>query len=181
VRPTACEVGESSEGADGASLEAMIESSERDRQPRSGLQRLVDGASDRAGRPGFALALFTLPALWIAYNLAARRWRLAILDPAPFAWLELIATVVALLLAGIIIATQRREDRLAERRAQLTLELAVRAERKSAKIIQLLEEIRRDSPHLANRIDPESDSLSTPSDPNALLRKIDADSGRSAP
>jgi uncharacterized membrane protein len=76
-------------------------------------------------------------AAWVAYTVAAPKARLPRFDPPPYTWLELTMTLAALLLAASIVSTQRREDRLADRRAQLTLQLAVAAERKSAKIIAL--------------------------------------------
>ena len=72
----------------------------------------------------------------------------------------------------LILTTQRREDELTSHREQLTLELAILREQKSAKIISLLEELRRDDPHLHNRHDAEAEALSTPADPNAVLEAI---------
>ena len=72
----------------------------------------------------------------------------------------------------MILATQRREDQLAGHREQLTLELAILGEQKSAKIIQLLEEMRRDDPSLANRVDHEAAAMATPADPQAVLDAI---------
>ena len=86
--------------------------------------------------------------------------------------LELFATLAALAMGMLILATQRREDVLAEKRSQLTLELALLNETKSAKIISLLEELRRDSPALDDRVDPESDAMSTPTDPQSVLAAI---------
>ena len=40
----------------------------------------------------------------------------------------------------LIYAAQRREDKLSELREQLTLELALSSEQKTAKVIELLEE-----------------------------------------
>ena len=48
----------------------------------------------------------------------------------------------------LILATQRREYQLAQLREQLTLELAILSEQKTAKVIQLLEESRRDMKRL---------------------------------
>ena len=53
----------------------------------------------------------------------------------------------------LILSTQRRADQLAELREQMTLELASVTERKVAKVIELIEELRRDSPTLKNRTD----------------------------
>jgi uncharacterized membrane protein len=55
----------------------------------------------------------------------------------------------------------------------MTLELALLTEQKTAKIIALLEEMRLDSPQLANRIDQEARDMSAPADPHAVLGAIE--------
>jgi uncharacterized membrane protein len=69
----------------------------------------------------------------------------------------------------LILTTQRRDDQLASYRAQLTIELAILSEQKSAKIISLLEEQRRDHPHLENRADNEAAAMAEAADPQAVL------------
>jgi uncharacterized membrane protein len=64
---------------------------------------------------------------------------------APFQWLELVASLSALCIAILILTTHRRDDRLAQQREQMTLELAVLSEQKLAKIMDLVEESRRDN------------------------------------
>ena len=72
----------------------------------------------------------------------------------------------------MILTTQRRADMLASHRSQLTLELAILAEQKSAKTIALLEEIRRDNPLLKDRTDPEAEEMSVPTDPAQVLEAL---------
>ena len=80
--------------------------------------------------------------------------------------------MLALYVTVLILTTQRREDQLAGYREQLTLELAILGEQKSAKIIALLEEMRRDSPTLRNRVDEEAAAMSVAADPQAVLDAI---------
>lgn len=61
---------------------------------------------------------------------------------------------------------------LAQLREQLNLELAILSERKTAKVIQLLEEFRRDSPLMRDRIDHQAESMARPSDPQTVLDAI---------
>lgn len=77
-----------------------------------------------------------------------------------------------MLVAFLILVTQRREDLLADRRAQLTLELALLADNKSAKIIALLEELRRDAPSLSARSDPEPEDMAKPTDAAAVAASL---------
>ncbi|WP_207210943.1 hypothetical protein, partial [Lichenibacterium minor] len=55
---------------------------------------------------------------------------------------------------------------------QLTLELSILSEKKSAKIIELLEELRRDLPAVRNRVDEEASEMAKPADPQAVLQAI---------
>ena len=140
----------------------------------TGLQRGIDTITEHLGRPGAVIILVLVVGAWAA--LAAWRGDGRVDQPS-FAWLELAATVAALLVSVLILVTQRREDQLADRRAQLTLELALLADKKSAKIIQLLEELRRDQPDVADRVDAESEDMAKPADPEAVAASIEAKAG----
>ena len=72
----------------------------------------------------------------------------------------------------LIYATQRREDQLSQLREQLTLELTLLSEQKTAKVIQLLEEFRRDIPLLENRVDKQADAMAGSGDPERVLEAI---------
>ena len=78
-----------------------------------------------------------------------------------------------MLIALLILTTQRHQDQLAERRSQLTLQVAILSERKVAKIIELLEEQRRESPMLASRVDEEAAAMAQPVDPKQALKDIE--------
>jgi uncharacterized membrane protein len=134
------------------------------------LQKVIDRITDGVGRPVFLLVLLAAIAAWIGAALAMAG---GAVDQPSFAWLELAATLLALLVSVLILVTQRHEDLLAERRAQLVLELALLADRKSAKIIALLEELRRDSPSVSDRVDRESEDMQQPADPMKVLAAID--------
>ena len=59
----------------------------------------------------------------------------AAFDPYPFPLLSTAVSTVGLYLAAMILITQRHDDEMATRREQITLELAVLSEQKSAKIM----------------------------------------------
>ena len=136
------------------------------------LQRVVERLTAWIGRPAFIAAMTLAVLSWTAGNLAAGFSGRAPLDPAPFAWLQGALGLLALYVTVLILTTQRREDQLAGYREQLTLELAILGEQKSAKIIALLEEMRRDSPHLKNRVDEEAEAMAVAADPQAVLDAI---------
>jgi uncharacterized membrane protein len=136
------------------------------------LQRVVERLTGWIGRPRFIAALTGVVVLWLGGNSLAlwsghKPW-----DPPPFSWLEAVVGLLALYVTVLILTTQRRDDQLAGYREQLTLELAILGEQKSAKIISLLEELRRDHPHLQNRVDNEAAAMSEAADPQAVLEAI---------
>lgn len=136
------------------------------------LQRVVERATARAGRPSFVALLTVLVVAWIALNTGMVASGRTPLDAPPFFWLQGAVALTALYMTVLILTTQRREDEFAAHREQLTLELAILSDQKSAKIIALLEELRRDDPYIRNREDAEATALSTPADPNAVLEAI---------
>ena len=80
--------------------------------------------------------------------------------------------LAAFYMTVFILATQRREDELANRHEQLTLELAMLSEQKAAKIISLLEELRQDHPEIQDRVDKKAAAMSSPADSRSILEAL---------
>ena len=116
--------------------------------------------------------LTVIAASWISLNLLAAALGYRPIDPPPFPGLGLAVSLVSLYIVVLILATQRREYQLAQLREQLTLELAILSEQKTAKVIQLLEETRRDNPLIRNRVDQEAEAMAQPADPQSVLDAI---------
>lgn len=136
------------------------------------LQKVVDRVTAKAGRPEFVAVLTVVGLLWVVLNLLMAMMGYKPWDEPPFFWLQGAVTLTALYMTLLILATQRREDQLASRREQLTLQLGILSEQKAAKIIELLEELRRDLPMLQNRVDHEAAAMSVPADPQAVFEAI---------
>ncbi len=135
-------------------------------------QRLAERLTAGAGRPRSLMLLTILMVGWMTANLALAALGHKPWDEPPFAWLQGATGVAALYMTILILVTQRREDQLASHREQLTLELGILSEQKAAKIIELLEELRRDMPHVRDRVDEEAVAMSAPADPEAVLNAI---------
>jgi len=69
----------------------------------------------------------------------------------------------------MILISQSRADRFANLREQMTLEATLLTEQKTRKIIELLEELRRDSPGVRDRKDVEADQMAAKADPHDVL------------
>jgi len=137
------------------------------------VQRLLDGAVAKLSHPVLLVGLTFGIAVWISVNLSMIWAGTHPFDPPPFQWLQSSASIAAVYIAVLILTTQRREDVLARHRDQLTLELAIMGDRKSAKIIELLEELRRDTPLVLNRVDDDAAAMAKPTDPGAVLSAIE--------
>jgi uncharacterized membrane protein len=151
------------------SIDRLHAEHRRDATP---LQRAVDRMTTLLGRPGFIIAVTVIVAFWVGFNLLAAALGYRAIDPPPFSGLAGAVSLASLYMVVLILATQRREDLLAQHREQLILELALLSEQKTAKVIELLEEFRRDSPLIHDRVDRQADSMAQPADPQQMLDAI---------
>jgi uncharacterized membrane protein len=138
----------------------------------SRLQRGVDRVTAVVGWPGFTPLLVVSGAVWMAANLLADLVGRAPWDPAPFPGLQGTFGGAALLVSALVLTTQRREAELSSHRQQLILELNILHDQRLAKIIDLIEEARRDNPMIPTRPDEVATALSQPVDPHAVLEAI---------
>jgi uncharacterized membrane protein len=131
-------------------------------------QRVVEVVTKAAARPRTLYLVAALALVWAGANGLSHALHRGALDPPPFYWLQGAMGLTALLLAIVILATQRRQATLAEQRAHLDLQVNLLAEQKIAKVIALLEELRRDSPAVRDREDREAAAMAEPADPHAV-------------
>ena len=157
-------------GSDAARATALLRAEHK--QETSTLQHGVDRLTALVGLPGFVAVLTILIIMWIGLNILTGIIGLRPVDPPPFVWLQDAITTGALYIATLILTTQRREEELSSQREQLLLELAIANDQKSSKIIELLEESRRDNPTVIDRIDDEARTMSTPFDHRSVMGAI---------
>ena len=133
-------------------------------------QRMMEGVTGGLGRPRTVYMILTVVVGWIAFNVLVRRLTgRQPIDPPPFFWLQGVVALSALLMTTLVLITENRQARSAEQRAHLDLQVNVLAEHKIAKLIALLEELRRDLPMVKDRVDREADSMQEAADPAAIL------------
>jgi uncharacterized membrane protein len=154
-------------------VRAIADLHEKHDQRSTRAERIVERVTADIGRPGFLAALTVVVVVWISGNLLAAHAYGTAWDRPPFSLLQGGLQVLAVYMAVLILTTQRRADELADLREQMTLELSVLIERKTAKIIELLEEARRDSPYLHDRVDDEASEMSAQADPEAIIGAIE--------
>jgi uncharacterized membrane protein len=155
-----------------SAIKAVDQLHTEDRERSTAFQRAVEDVTAVLGNP-IAIGVVVLFILsWIAASLLQQFLGHEAFDPPPFFGLVAIISIASLFMVMMILATQRHDDKLAFHREQLILELVRSSERKTAKIIQLLEEFRRDDPSLSNRIDHEANEMTKPADPSTILSTI---------
>lgn len=136
-------------------------------------QRVLEIISGFLGQPLYLGSVSLFAALWILANIFAQRVGLTAIDPAPFSWLQGMVSLGALLTSTVVLIKQNRLARLEEQRAHLDLQVNLLTEQKVTKIINLLEELRRDLPMVKNRHDAEAAAFQQPTDPHVVLAAMD--------
>lgn len=131
----------------------------------------IEWLTNRIGRPWFAYAIAALITAWILIDTTLLRR--ARFDAAPFPLLQLVLSVLSLFMTAFILITENRQGVIAERRAELILQLSLANEERSAKLIALLEELRRDDPALPDRRDEDARRMARAVDLHTAIEKMD--------
>ena len=82
---------------------------------------------------------------------------------------EMGVDMAALLIATGVLVQQTRQDKLAEQRSHLILQINLLTEQKIAKLIELMEELREDLPNIRDREDWEAQIMQQATDPQVVL------------
>jgi uncharacterized membrane protein len=154
-------------------IEAVLAFYAREERKITPSQRLMEHTSHFLGRPVFLAMILAFVTLWIGVNLALAQLRRSGFDPAPFPWLQGIIGLSALLTATIVLTRQNRLARLAEQRDHLDLKVTLMTEQKVAKLIHLVEELRRDLPNVHDRHDAAAVAMQESMSPVSVRATLD--------
>lgn len=154
-------------------LESVAVLHERMQQSVGRHHRVIEHATTQIGQPRVLYVIVSGAVLWMLWNVLARHWGLPCPDPPPFAGLECAVSISALVLTTMVLTTQNRHARAAESRSHLELQVSLLGEQRMAKLIELVEELRRDLPNVRNRVDPVANDMKAPVDPNELVDAIE--------
>lgn len=138
----------------------------------TGLHRPLEQVGALLGRPAFLFSALGFFVLWISLNLSRITRGATPWDAPPFFWLQGLIGFLALLVTTVVLISQARQAQIVEQRAQLSLQIALLTEQRTAKIIELLEELRRDLPSVPDRSDEEAGALAEASDPSAIMEAL---------
>ncbi len=154
-------------------ISAVLDFYSREEQKISTSQRFIERISFFVAKPAFLAFILIFVAAWIGINLIVSELGMNEFDPAPFYWLQGIVGLSALLTATVVLSKQDRLARLAERREHLDLKVALLTEQKVAKLIDLMEELRRDLPNVKDRHDHDAALLQQAMKPEQVLAALD--------
>lgn len=154
-------------------IEAVLDFYAREEQKLSHSQRILERISSFISQPVFLGIILLFVTLWIVATMTLRQTGLVDFDPPPFHWLQGLLALSALLIATVVLIKQDRLAKLEEQRAHLDLKVNLLTEQKAAKVIDLLEELRRDLPNVRNRHDSEAVALKQSMNPDLVLAALD--------
>jgi uncharacterized membrane protein len=154
-------------------LNAVLDFYKREDDKISYWQRLLEDFSSVIGQPAFLGFSLLFVVLWALCDMALGWLGWVEFDPPPFFWLQGMVGLAALLTTTIVLIKQNRLAKLEEQRAHLDLKVTLLTEQKAAKLIDLMEELRRDLPNVKNRHDPQSEVLQQAMNPDLVLAALD--------
>jgi uncharacterized membrane protein len=157
----------------GQNIGAVHDFFTREEHKRSASQRHVENIGGFVGRPAFLIVILLFTSAWIGANLALPAFGLSPFDAAPFHMLQGIVALAALLTTTVVLIKQNRVAKLGEQRAHLDLKVTLLIEQKTAKLIDLLEELRRDLPNVKNRHDLGAAVMQKAMSPEGVLAALD--------
>jgi uncharacterized membrane protein len=131
-------------------------------------QRSIEASTALLGRSGTVFAMMGAIVVWVLVNATLQTPP----DPPPFVGLQVVASVGALLMTTMLWATQIRQRKPIEAREILELQISLLVEQKLTKVISLVEELRRDMPDVANRVDPVAEAMTHTVDTHAVADAI---------
>jgi uncharacterized membrane protein len=136
-------------------------------------QRRVEGLTRLLGRPAFLYVVLVAAAIWILANAVAFGRGFQVPDPPPFVWLQGLLSLLAFVVATSVLIRQNRQGRGAEQRSLLDLHVNLLVEQKVAKLIALVEELRRDIPSVNDRPDAEARAMTNTVDPHEVIHRLE--------
>jgi uncharacterized membrane protein len=153
-------------------IESVAEIERRAHHEISDHQRRIEKVTRRLGRPSVVYLVIGVCLLWAGVNLVLHAVGATPFDPPPFPLLDSLMTFLELVLVVLILTTEHRSEQLGLRRSQLDLQMNLLNERRMAKLIEMVDALRRDLPQIPTHNDPEVEQLRSPTDPHDALRAI---------
>jgi uncharacterized membrane protein len=148
-------------------IETIIGFQAKEAQELPWRDRLVEKIAAFFGKSEFLYLQLLFFASWVFCTHAAPE--LLPFGLPAFDAKEMGLDIAALLITTGVLVQQSRQDQLAEQRSHLILQINLLTEQKIAKLIELVEELREDSPQIRDRHDLEAQIMQQATDPQIVL------------
>lgn len=153
-------------------IRALIAARTAVEQQRSGEDRVADAITRFTGSMRFVYLHALLFGGWLVVNLG---WvpRVRPFDPFPFVMLAMIASVEAIFLSTFVLISQNRMSQIADRRADLDLQINLLAEHEITRLLEIADAIaeRVGVPHPEKP--PHIDELKRDVEPGVVLEELE--------
>jgi uncharacterized membrane protein len=119
----------------------------------------------------YLVGLLAVIALWVGINVLSQTrggW-----DPPPFELLDGAMTLISLVTTTIVLIAQNRQTKLEQQHTHLELQVSLLTEQKVTKLINLIEELRRDMPMVRDRHDPHAEALQESADTAKVVAALE--------
>lgn len=123
-------------------VETIAAMEERSLAERTHVERISEWVVQRVGSLRFVAAHVAWVGVWIAMNMGAVP-SIRPFDPFPFGILALMLAGEAVFIGIFVLISQNRMARDANRRAHLTLQISILAERETTEILRILSNLTR--------------------------------------
>ena len=155
-------------------IEAIRELENETLQSLSTVEHIADKVTAFAGSSPFILLHALWFGVWIFINSGVIS-TVTPFDPFPFSFLTLIVSLEAIFLTLLVLMSQNRMTKEADKRAHLDLQINMLDEQETTLILKMVQKITK---HLGleDEIDDSEKDLSEPTDINQLAKKIDENS-----
>jgi uncharacterized membrane protein len=151
----------------------LLETFKQDEEAKiSVAQQRIERISAFFGSPAYFASAVLFILAWIGVNTWGARAGWHPIDAPPFFWLQGLVSCNALLLTVAVLIRQNRMAQVAEHRSHLDLQINLLSEQKVTKILQLVDELQRESSALRKRPDSEVAEMTKPADAHALMHAI---------
>jgi uncharacterized membrane protein len=118
-------------------IRALLDARQRQEREAGFEQRVADAITRFTGSMPFVYLHAVFIAMWFIVNLGLIG--LKPFDPYPFVMLAMIASVEAIFLSTFVLISQNRANRLADRRADLNLQVDLLSEHEVTRLIRLVD------------------------------------------
>ena len=152
-------------------IESIMRLDEQTSRQRSTAEHVADKITTFAGSTPFIIFHIVWFGGWILVNLRLIPG-VSPFDPFPFSFLTLVVSLEAIFLALLVLKSQNRMTKEADKRAHIDLQINMLAEQEGTKILNMIQRIGK---HLGleEEIDEAMEQLSQETDVNQVAKTLD--------